>query len=157
MDLKKSVCVSRISAQELTTEHKELMRQAIEASKTSYAPYSQFYVGCSVLLENGDIVQGSNQENASFPSGLCAERVALFEVAKNLSQNKVKAITIMARSDQYQVPEMLVPCAACLQVISDIELRQQSEIEILMHNKDGGLFAAEGVKQFLPFHFELKS
>lgn len=157
MELQKTVQISVVEQQNLSENEQVLLNRVEEAIETSYAPYSEFHVGCSVELSNGDIVLGSNQENASFPSGLCAERVALFEVAKNLKQHQVLRICIDAKSTKYKVPKMLVPCAACLQVISDIEKRQGKEIEILMKREEGGLYKADGVHQFLPFHFELKS
>ena len=129
--------------------------QAQAASKQSYAPYSEFYVGCSVLHADGHIGLGSNQENASFPSGLCAERVALFESAKTINVNAVIEIAVYAASTKYKVPKMLMPCAGCLQVISDIRNRQKSPIKIWMWDGAEDVFVAEDVSQFLPFHFEL--
>lgn len=139
----------------LTKEQIGFISKAQEAADQAYAPYSQFYVGCAVLLQDGTIVQGSNQENASFPSGLCAERVALFHCAQNLADKKVKEIAVYARSTQYQVPKLLVPCAACLQVISDIQTRQKSPIKIWMWTGEEDVYLANDVGQFLPFHFEL--
>ncbi len=127
---------------------------AAKAKELSYAPYSTFFVGCSVELTSGQIVTGANQENSSFPSGLCAERVALFQCAKDLSDS-VQRIAITAHSDNYMVPDPLVPCAACLQVISDIRYRQQKPIEIWMWDGAESVFIAKDVDQFLPFHFEL--
>ena len=150
-----SVKIDELEYDKLASESKVLVEKAAEAADQAYAPYSQFYVGCSVRLQNGAYVLGSNQENASFPSGLCAERVALFECAKNLENNKVTEIAVFARSTNYEVPELLVPCAACLQVISDIQTRQGSPIKIWMWTGDKKVFVADNVGQFLPFHFEL--
>lgn len=150
-----TVKIKELSIENIETQKKEFIKQASKASTTAHAPYSEFYVGCSVLLADGSIVLGSNQENASFPSGLCAERVALFECAKNLDNNKVTEIAVFAESTKYEVPRLLVPCAACLQVISDIENRQQSPVKIWMWTGGKEVYVAENVAQFLPFHFEL--
>lgn len=153
--MQKVVVIEELSFSKLKDSTKQFLNNAIEAHHQSYAPYSQFYVGCSVDHQSGKIILGSNQENASFPSGLCAERVALFESSKNLLNDNVTRIAIYARSTQYEVPNMLVPCAACLQVISDIEVRQKKPIEIWMWDGSDAVFKANGVEQFLPFHFEL--
>lgn len=154
--MEKTVKIAELKFEDLHEDKKELVRKAKEAREQSFAPYSEFYVGCSVLHSNGHIGLGSNQENASFPSGLCAERVALFESAKTLASNPVLEIAVYATSTKYEVPKMLVPCAGCLQVISDIRNRQKSPIKIWMWDGAENVFMAEDVSQFLPFHFELK-
>jgi cytidine deaminase len=154
--LKKTVHIQEFTISDLTPDKINFLKQAQIASEQSYAPYSEFYVGCSVLHDQGNIGLGSNQENAAFPSGLCAERVALFESAKTLATNKVLEIAVYARSTKYEVPPMLVPCAGCLQVLSDIENRQKSAIKIWMWDGGEDVYLAEDVAQFLPFHFELK-
>lgn len=154
--MEKTVKIKELTFEELSADKKNLLHLAKKASEQSYAPYSEFYVGCSVLHSNGHIGLGSNQENASFPSGLCAERVALFESAKSLNENNVKELAVYATSTKYEVPAMLVPCAGCLQVISDIRNRQKSPIKIWMWDGAEKVYVAEDVSQFLPFHFELK-
>ena len=153
--MEKLVRIEELSINSLDPNKRALIEQAKQARDSSYAPFSEFYVGCSVLHENGHIGLGSNQENASFPSGLCAERVALFESSKNLEHNKVIEIAIYAESNKYEVPKVLVPCAGCLQVISDIQVRQKSPIKVYMWDGGGVVFCASDVSQFLPFHFEL--
>lgn len=155
--MKKTVEIEEYVVSALSEDIKAFLDKAVVAHHKSYAPYSEFYVGCAVSLSSGKLVLGSNQENASFPSGLCAERVALFECAQNISQDKVSRIAVYARSTRYAVPKMLVPCAACLQVISDIQVRQQSSIEIWMWDGGDIAFKAQDIKEFLPFHFELKA
>ena len=154
--MEKIVKITELKFNELSADKQALVAQAKVASEQSHAPYSEFYVGCSVLHQNGHIGLGSNQENASFPSGLCAERVALFESAKSLKANKVREIAVYATSTKYEVPKMLVPCAGCLQVISDIQNRQKSPIKIWMWDGAENVYMAEDVSQFLPFHSELK-
>ncbi|MFB1003229.1 MAG: cytidine deaminase [Bacteroidia bacterium] len=153
--MEKIVKIDELKFSELSADKKDFVRQAQVASKQSYAPYSEFHVGCSVLHADGHVGLGSNQENASFPSGLCAERVALFESAKSLDVNTVTEIAVYATSTKYKVPKMLMPCAGCLQVISDIRNRQKSPIKIWMWDGAEDVFVAEDVSQFLPFHFEL--
>lgn len=155
--MKKTVEIEEFDFEELSKSNQDFLNQAITASDQAFAPYSEFYVGCSVECESGKITLGSNQENASFPSGLCAERVALFELSKTLSTDKVKRLAVYARSEKYKVPKMLVPCAACLQVISDIYQRQKSNIEIWMWDGKGKVYKADNVDQFLPFSFQLVS
>ena len=153
--MKKNVELQPISFQSLTETDQSFLKQSLEATQKSYAPYSEFYVGCAVQLESGEVVLGANQENSSFPSGLCAERVALFQCAKDLS-DKVIRIAVCAKSERYEVPVPLVPCAGCLQVISDIRNRQKSPIEVWMWDLSDQVYVASDVSQFLPFHFELK-
>lgn len=153
--MKKTVELEQLVYSELNEEKKAFLKEAKIGSKLSYAPYSKFYVGCAVSLADGEIVHGANQENASFPSGLCAERVALFQCAKNL-ENKIEKIAVFAHSQQYEVPDPLVPCAGCLQVISDIRNRQQQAIEIWLWDGAESVYRADDVRTFLPFHFELK-
>ncbi|HCD67348.1 MAG TPA: cytidine deaminase [Bacteroidetes bacterium] len=153
--MEKTVRIEEFLYQDLTQEEKVFLNQAVEASTQSHAPYSEFYVGCSVYHQNGKLILGSNQENASFPSGLCAERVALFESAKTLDANKVTELAVYARSTKYEVPKMLVPCAGCLQVISDIQNRQKAPIKIWMWDGGDTVYRAQDAGQFLPFHFEL--
>jgi cytidine deaminase len=153
--MKKEVELHEYLFSDLSSEDQQFLKQAQRASEKSYAPYSQFYVGCSVAREDGSFVDGSNQENASFPSGLCAERVALFECSKDLETNKVTKLAVYAHSDKYEVPNPLVPCAACLQVISDIRSRQKTPIEIWMWDGNDSVYKSDDVGAFLPFHFDL--
>ena len=140
---------------ELTEAQQQLVEQSRQASKQSYAPYSEFHVGCAVSHADGRVILGSNQENASFPSGLCAERVALFESAKNLATNKVLEVAVYATSTKYEVPKMLVPCAGGLQVMSDLQTRQKAPIKVYMWDGGEVVYSAADIGQFLPFHFEL--
>ena len=153
--LKKEVEIKSIDWGTLSPSDKALVEKAKEATQNSYAPYSEFYVGSAVALSNGATVLGSNQENSSFPSGLCAERVALFHCTQNLASEAVKTVAVFARSTNYNVPEMLVPCAGCLQVMKDIELRQKQPIRVLMWDGGENVYEANGIEQFLPFHFSL--
>ncbi|MFT7435325.1 MAG: cytidine deaminase, partial [Psychromonas sp.] len=112
--MKKTVELQEYTFSQLSELDQAFLKEAKIATEEAYAPYSEFYVGCVISLEDGEMVHGSNQENSSFPSGLCAERVALFQCSKKL-ENKVKRMAVFARSEKYKVPTPLVPCAACLQ------------------------------------------
>lgn len=156
MKIEKTVSIAEIKEIELSHYQKELVRRSVEAAGKAYAPYSQFYVGCTLLLENGEYIEGNNQENAAFPSGLCAERVAIFHAGAQYPNTRIVAMAVTAQSDLYKVPDILCPCGACLQVISESEKIAGKPIEILLH-AHGRTFIASGVGQFLPFDFELKS
>lgn len=132
---------------ELETSDATLVRAAREASGKAWAPYSHFSVGAAVRLDNGTIVTGCNQENSAYPSGLCAERVALFSANAQYPENAVIAIAISA---QLETP--IKPCGACLQVISESETRYKKPIRLLLDGKSSTLII-NGVSQMLPFRF----
>lgn len=140
----------------LNNAEKLLIEKAHEATFQSYAPYSNFYVGAGLLLENGEIITGSNQENAAFPSGLCAERVALNTYGHSGTRAKIVAIAITARSEKYEIPQLLSPCGACLQVMSEFVKRQNADFKLFTFTEANGIYLAQGINQFLPFGFELK-
>ncbi|MES2796820.1 MAG: cytidine deaminase [Bacteroidota bacterium] len=134
---------------------KSLIEKTVEATYSSYAPFSKFYVGAGLLLENGEIITGSNQENAAFPSGLCAERVALNAYAHSKLDSKIVALAVTARSEHYKIPQLLSPCGACLQVMSEMVKRQNSDFKLIAFTDENGYYVAEGVASFLPFGFDL--
>ncbi len=139
--------------QELSQEEQNLLGEALNTAGRSYAPYSEFHVGAAVLLENGTIVTGSNQENAAFPSGLCAERVALFYANSQYPGMKIKALAIRAKADHFPVDNPITPCGSCRQVIVEIEHRQQEKIRILMKGETGPVHVVPGIEALLPFTF----
>jgi len=138
---------------ELTKEEQNLLNDAMEAVSRSYAPYSEFHVGAAVLLENGEVVCGSNQENAAYPSGLCAERVALFYANSKFPNVAVKALAITAKADHFPVETPLMPCGSCRQVIAETENRQQSKIKLIMKGATGPVQIMNGIDTLLPFTF----
>ncbi len=138
---------------ELPEEEQNLLQQAVKSASNSYAPYSEFHVGAAVLLENGDIICGSNQENAAYPSGLCAERVALFYANSKYPGVKVKTLAITARADHFHIDKPISPCGTCRQVIAETENRQQSKIKILMQGESGAVNMTEGIENLLPLTF----
>jgi cytidine deaminase len=139
--------------QELDDEGKNLMEKAKDAAQNAYAPYSEFKVGAAVLLDNNEIITGTNQENAAYPSGLCAERVALFYAAAQFPDAKIKAIAITADSSRYAIHSPVYPCGSCRQAISEYEQRDNSPIRIIMMGKDGVIQEVNSVLQLLPMVF----
>ena len=138
---------------ELSEEGRKLMRAAIEARKNAYAPYSNFYVGAAVLLENGEVVIGSNQENASYPSGLCAERVAVFQAGAKYPEVVIKSVAISASSKKSTLTEPAAPCGNCRQSISEYEVRQGSPIELLLMGETGEVLQCSSISDILPLSF----
>jgi cytidine deaminase len=138
---------------ELPEEEQNLLQQAAKSAFNSYAPYSEFHVGAAVLLENGDIICGSNQENAAYPSGLCAERVALFYANSKYPGLRVKALAISAHADHFLIDKPISPCGTCRQVIAETENRQKSKIRILMQGETGPVNMTEGIDNLLPLTF----
>jgi cytidine deaminase len=139
------------SAAELPAQEKELLAKAEEAAKNAYAPYSKFKVGAAVLLENGKIIIGSNQENASYPLGLCAERVALFAASAQHPGIKITGIAVTSSSEN-----PASPCGACRQVMAEYEMVHQNEMRILLKGASEKIIATDGVKNLLPLMFSGK-
>ncbi|MSP85065.1 MAG: cytidine deaminase [Flavobacteriaceae bacterium] len=144
------------SASELPLEIQSLMGQAIEIRKKAYAPYSRFRVGAALLLDNGKIVLGSNQENAAYPSGLCAERVAIFSAGALYPEAKMVTIAISATSDTSPTLTPIPPCGACRQSISEYEIKQELPIEIYFMGESGSVYKSDSLKNLLPLMFDKK-
>ena len=141
------------SMEELAPEDKLLMFEAIAARKNAYAPYSKFRVGAAVKMGNGETVIGSNQENASYPSGLCAERVAIFHAGAKFPGVAVKTIAITATSDTYQVSVPAAPCGNCRQAIFEYEFKQKQPIRILLMGEKGNVIVCRAIEDLLPLGF----
>ncbi|QCR20931.1 cytidine deaminase [Pontibacter sp. SGAir0037] len=141
------------SAAELSEQEKQAMQLAQEAANHAYAPYSNFLVGAALVLEDGTMFKGSNQENAAYPSGLCAERTALFALSANYPNQKIKMIAVTARrrSSMEFLPAM--PCGACRQVMAEYEYKQQQAIPVLLQAADGKYYRLRSVADLLPFQF----
>ena len=133
-----------------------LLLQAHEATKNSYAPYSKFHVGAAVRLANGAIVKGNNIENAAYPNGLCAERVALFAAQAQYPGVPVEAIAITAYSETNEVTEPVAPCGACRQVMVETEQRSDIPMRIICQGNTGKVFVFDGVETLMPFIFLTK-
>ncbi len=140
------------SINQLSPERKLLVEKAIDAIKSSYAPYSNFNVGAAVRMSNGETVTGSNQENAASPSGLCAERVALFSAHHKFPDSSVEAIAVIAAKNGKLTEDFTYPCAACLQVLAESEKRSGKSIEIIIGSATK-IQIMESVGITLPFSF----
>jgi len=140
---------------ELPEKDQLLLTEARKITQKAYAPYSGFHVGAAVLLENGQIVTGNNQENSAFPSGLCAERVALFYANANYPESAVKTIAISAAKDGILVSEPVKPCGSCRQVLAETEIRFDRPIQIILDGKDS-IMVLKGVESLLPLSFSKK-
>ena len=122
---------------ELSSEDKMLMDKAVEARKKAYAPYSKFKVGAALLLENNQIVLGNNQENAAYPSGMCAERVAIWKAGSEFPGVKILKLVISASSSITKVERPVGPCGACRQSLSEYEIKQKQPFEVLFMGEVG--------------------
>ncbi|MFP9115255.1 cytidine deaminase [Flavobacterium sp. RHBU_3] len=141
------------STAELPQHIAALMEQAVAVRKRSYAPYSKFHVGAALLLSNGEVVLGSNQENAAYPSGLCAERVAIFHAGAVYPDAAVVAMAISAAAESKVVTQPIPPCGACRQSIAEYELKQETPIEIYFMGEEGKVYCSESLKNLLPLTF----
>lgn len=141
---------------ELPEEDQKLLKAARKAAKFAYAPYSGFSVGAALKLENGDIVKGNNQENAAFPTGLCAERVALFYANATYPHLSVKSIAVTASSHDEIVDGPVRPCGSCRQALSEAEVRFKQPIKVILDGKKK-IQIFEGVDSLLPFAFKPES
>jgi len=139
---------------ELPQDVQQLMAKAVETRKNAYAPYSKFRVGAALLLDNGKVVVGSNQENAAYPSGLCAERVAVFQAGAIYPDAKILKLAISASADEKVVSEPIPPCGACRQAIAEYEFRQDSPIEIYFMGQEGKILKSDSLKNLLPLVFD---
>ena len=134
-----------------------LVERAREAAASAYSPYSSFSVGAAILLENGQVVTGSNQENAAYPSGLCAERVAAFAASSQFPGVAFKTIAVTGCSSKGPLKEPITPCGACRQVLVEYESRFRKNIRILLAAEDGKIFLFESMDALLPLAFTSRS
>lgn len=140
--------------EELPQQIQELAQKAIRVRNNAYAPYSKFNVGAAILLDNGEIAVGSNQENAAYPSGLCAERTAIFHAGAIYPNAKIEKMFITATSEVVEVLSPIPPCGACRQAIAEYEIRQESAIEIYFMGESGVIYKSDSLKNLLPFTFD---
>ncbi len=139
---------------ELEIDDKLLMEQAILAREKAYAPYSKFSVGAALLLENGEIILGNNQENAAYPSGMCAERVAIWNAGAIFPNVKILKLAITAKSANNLVDKPVGPCGACRQSLFEYEFKQHQPFEILFMGEVGEIVKVPSLKSLLPFSFD---
>jgi len=138
---------------ELAATEKYLCLEAVKALGNSHSPYSKFRVGVAMRLKSGKIIYGSNQENVAYPSGLCAERVALFHWGANHPDDTIVSMAITAHTDEFELLHPTAPCGSCLQVIAEYEKNQDSPIDIILYCQKGPIWKTTGVHNFLPFLF----
>lgn len=140
------------SANDLAETDKMLLNEAIKAIDGSYAPYSNFNVGAAVLMQDGNVVTGSNQENAASPSGLCAERVAIFAAHHKFPTTPIEAIAIAAKTEGKLTGTLVYPCAACIQVMVESQMRSGKPIRIIVGSATK-VQIIDSVDDLLPFSF----
>ncbi|GAA4316766.1 cytidine deaminase [Pontixanthobacter gangjinensis] len=142
------------SIDEVPQDVQDLMQQAIETRDAAYAPYSNFKVGAAIHLDNDEIVVGSNQENASYPSGLCAERTAVYFAGAKYPDTRILKIAISAKSMRHKVVSPVPPCGACRQALVEYEVKQDEPIELYFMGETGKVVKADSVKDLLPLVFD---
>ena len=146
------------SINQLLETDKNLCLQAKDVVKNAYAPYSNFFVGAAVLLDDGTIVTGTNQENAAYPSGLCAERVAVFYASSVNPNKKVVAVAVATKSNRpNSTSTPTPPCGACRQALSEYEVKNKQLIKILMLGENGEVYESQSVANLLPLMFSSES
>ena len=146
--------ITILTEQELTAIELDLKNQAFEARSKAYAPYSKFTVGAALLLDNGVVVKGSNQENAAYPSGLCAERVAIYYAGANYPDAKILKMFITASPQNRDLELPIPPCGSCRQAIAEYEFKQDISIEIFFMGAKGDIYKSDSLKNLLPFVFD---
>jgi cytidine deaminase len=138
----------------LSTEDQMLMNKAIKARGNAYAPYSKFHVGAALLLDNGEIVLGNNQENAAYPSVMCAERVAVWQAGSLFPGVKIKKLAISASSTITKVDKPIGPCGACRQTLSEYEINQKEPFPVIFMGEVGEIVKTPSLLSLLPFSFD---
>ncbi|TBN01309.1 cytidine deaminase [Hyunsoonleella flava] len=139
---------------ELSEDVRKLLNSARDARLKAHAPYSNFTVGAAILLDNDEIVIGNNQENASYPSGLCAERTAIYYAGAKYPNSKILKIAIVAGSLKGETSQPIPPCGACRQAIAEYEVNQKHPIEIYFTGTSGKILKSNSLENLLPLIFD---
>lgn len=144
------------SIAELVEGDRQLLELAVKSINKAYAPYSHYRVGAALRLSNGEVIRGNNQENAAYPSGLCAERVAMFYAKSMFPDERIESIAIAARSDDFIIQDAVSPCGACRQVMAEYQTQQKSSIRVIMKGEKGPVLVVKAIDDLLPllFHAE---
>ncbi len=149
-----NICYTQYNSKdELEINDRELLDKAIEATEGSYAPYSGFNVGAAVRLSNGEVVLGANQENAAYPSGLCAERTAIFYAHSKFPNESIVAIAVVAKHNGELTPRLTYPCGACRQVMIESQNRAGAPIKLIIGSATT-VQVIDSVNGVLPFAFD---
>ena len=138
---------------DLTQKQRKLLQETRQLYNQAYAPYSNFKVAAIAVLENGIMIKGTNQENAAYPSGICAERVALFQAGALYPDVAIETLCITATSAHKAIKHPVSPCGACLQVMGESEYRQKKPFLVMLAGEEGKVLLVKGVHNFLPFRF----
>lgn len=146
--------IEELLPEELSTMEKLLIDRAKDVSKRAYAPYSGFHVGAAVLLENGEILQSSNQENVSFPTGVCAERLLLGYAGANYPDSPPSLLAIVAQRAGEEIWAGVSPCGVCRQTINEVENRFEKPITMLILCSNGHVMRIKGIANLLPLKFD---
>jgi cytidine deaminase len=141
------------SLKELNKADHDICLEAIKAMDNSHSPYSKFRVGAALQLKSGKVIYGSNQENVAYPSGLCAERVALFNWGANHPDDDIESLAITAHTNDFAILKPVTPCGSCLQVMAEYEKKQGKPMRILLYCIDGPIWVINGIENLLPFLF----
>jgi cytidine deaminase len=141
------------SISELDKPDSDLCLEAVKALATSHSPYSKFRVGTALRLQSGKIIHASNQENVAYPSGLCAERVALFNWGANHADDPIEAMAITAQTNEFPLLKPVTSCGACLQVLAEYEKKQNQQIKVILYCQQGPVWVIKGIQNQLPFLF----
>lgn len=139
--------------EELPLDVQQLMESAFTARDNAYAPYSNFHVGAAILMENGEIITGSNQENACYPSGLCAERTAIYYAGAKYPKSAIKIMAISAKALNKSMTKPVPPCGACRQAIAEYEVKQKLPIVLYFMGDSGQVFKSDSIESLLPLLF----
>ncbi|MDD2474634.1 MAG: cytidine deaminase [Dysgonamonadaceae bacterium] len=145
------------SYEECTDIEKKLIDAAKQTTSNAYAPYSKFKVGAALLLSDGKIITGNNQENAAYPSGLCAERTAVFYANSQFPDQKIEALAVAAYYNGDFTSELVSPCGSCRQVLLEVESRYQSPVKILMYTNQNEVYVADSMSSLMPLSFDEKA
>ncbi len=145
------------SLDDLDTESKYLIHKAKEATQFAYAPYSKFQVGAALLLDDNSVVVGSNQENASYPLCMCAERVGLYSLGNTFPEKKIMKLAVVAHKKNHKELTLAAPCGACRQVLLEYEQRQKAKMEILFLSDQQKWLKYLSAASLLPYSFSADS
>jgi cytidine deaminase len=143
------------NADELDKFDIQLLEKAKQACQTAYAPYSNFYVGAAIMLADGTIILGSNQENAAYPSGLCAERTAVFAAGANYPKQQIMTIAVAAYKKDTLGFISVAPCGACRQALLEYEVKQETPIRLIMQSENNKIYISPSISNMLPVQFSI--
>jgi cytidine deaminase len=154
--IKIEVHLNKYQPEEVSKEIKQLIDEAKKAALNAYAPYSNFQVGAALQLDNGKVITGNNQENACYPTGLCAERVAFFSAKSQYPKSKILSVAVVAKRSVDDFFKLATPCGSCRQAMSEYENNQDQNIAVYLGESDGSVYESESIENLLPFKFSDK-